>query len=89
MWEIGEVAGGEDCGPSNVVSVRQCVEQLECILKKTTFAVRVYESFVEEVVLVETGFDDLCVEFLGEEWVVTCQGAELRFDCECIVRVRE
>lgn len=89
MWEVGEVAGGENGGPSDVVSLRQCVEQFECIFEETTFAVCVYEGFGEGMVVVETGFDDLCVEFLGDEWILACQGKELRFECKCGGRVRE
>lgn len=91
MWEVGEVAGGEDSGPSNVVSLRQCVEQFECILEEAAFAICVNESFGERMVFVDTGFNDLCVEFLGNEWVLSFlrQREELRFEGECIGREKE
>lgn len=75
MWKIGEVASGENGGPCYVIPVGQCVEQFEGILEKTAFAVRIDESFGEGMVLVETGFYELCVEFLRQEWALTCREA--------------
>jgi len=89
MWEVREVAGGENGGPSDMVSLRQCVKQFECIFEEATFAVCVNESFGEWMMVIETGFDDLCVEFLGDERILACQGKELRFECEYSGRVRE
>lgn len=51
MWEVGEVAGREDGGPCNVVSVGQCVEQLEGVFEETAFAVCIEQGFREGVVL--------------------------------------
>lgn len=89
MWKVGEVAGGENGGPSDVISLRQCVEQFECIFEEATFAICVNESFGEWMVVIETRFDDLCVVFLGNEWILASQGKELRFECEYSGRVRE
>lgn len=72
MWDVGEVAGGKDGGPCYLVSVGQCVEQLKGILEEAAFAVYINQSFGEGIVLVQTGFYDLCVEFLRQEWALSC-----------------
>lgn len=57
--------GGENRGPRDMVSLGHFVEQLEGLWNETAFAIDIQKGVRERAGFVETGFDDLRMEFSG------------------------